>query len=120
MFYGAITTSGAAEFDLPVEHAERAIYVVDGDVSVDGTVIPAHTVAVFEPGASVTVNTSAAARIMAFGGAAMDGDRFISWNFVASSRELIEEARNRWREQRFPAVPGETEFIPLPERQAGL
>lgn len=59
---------------------------------------------------------SSAARIMAFDGAAMDGDRFISWNFVASSKELIEDARNRWREQRFPGVPGETEFIPLPER----
>ncbi|MGV3626306.1 MAG: pirin family protein [Betaproteobacteria bacterium] len=116
MFYGAITTSGAAQFELPPEHAERAIYVVDGDVSVGGTVTAPHTVAVFEPGVPVTVNTSSAARIMAFGGAAMDGDRFISWNFVASSRELIEDARSRWREQRFPGVPGETEFIPLPER----
>lgn len=116
MFYGAITSSGAAAFELPAEHAERAIYVVDGDVSVGGSLIPPHTVAVFEPGVTVSVNTASAARIMAFGGAAMDGDRFISWNFVASSRELIESARARWREQRFPGVPGETEFIPLPER----
>lgn len=116
MFYGAITTSGAAQFDLPPEHAERAIYVVDGEVSVGGAAIAPQTVTIFEPGVAVTVNTSSAARIMAFGGAAMDGDRFISWNFVASSKELIEDARSRWREQRFPRVPGETEFIPLPER----
>lgn len=116
MFYGAITTSGAAQFDLPPEHAERAIYVVDGDVAVGGTVVAPLTVAIFESGAPVTVNTTSAARIMAFGGAAMDGDRFISWNFVASSKELIEDARSRWREQRFPGVPGDTEFIPLPER----
>jgi hypothetical protein len=45
----------------------------------------------------------------------MDGERFIWWNFVASSRALIEEAKQRWREQRFAAVPGEREFIPLPE-----
>ena len=53
---------------------------------------------------------------MLIGGAAMDGDRPIWWNFVASSRALIDEASARWREQRFPPVPGETEFIPLPER----
>ncbi len=99
----------------PPEHAERAIYVVDGDVSVGGTIIAPQTVAIFEPGVPVTVNTTSAARIMAFGGAAMDGDRFISWNFVASSKELIENARDRWRAQHFPGVPGETEFIPLPE-----
>ena len=114
MFYAAITTSDAAQFDLPPEHAERAIYVVGGEVSIDGTTIAPHTVAVVEPGVPVTVSAASAARIMAFGGAAMDGDRFISWNFVASSRELLDEARSRWREQRFPGVPGETEFIPLP------
>lgn len=115
MFYAAITSSGTAQFDLPPEHAERAIYVVDGEVAVGGTVIAPHTVAVFGPGMPVTVSTTSAARIMAFGGAAMDGDRFISWNFVASSKELIEDARSRWRGQRFPGVPGDTEFIPLPE-----
>ena len=114
MFYAAITTSDAAQFDLPPEHAERAIYVVGGEVSIDGTTIAPHTVAVVEPGVPVTVSAASAARIMAFGGAAMDGDRFISWNFVASSRELLDNARSRWREQRFPGVPGETEFIPLP------
>jgi len=116
MFYAAITTSGAAQFALPAEHAERAIYVVDGEVAVAGTTVAPQTVAVFEPGVPIPVTTASAARIMAFGGAAMDGDRFIHWNFVASSKELIEDARNRWREQRFPGVPGETEFIPLPER----
>ena len=50
-----------------------------------------------------------------FGGTKMDGDRLIWWNFVASSRDLMEEAKQRWREQRFGAVPDETEFIPLPE-----
>ena len=44
----------------------------------------------------------------------MDGDRFIWWNFVASSKELIEAAKRRWTEQRFAPVPGETEWIPLP------
>lgn len=116
MFYGAVTAQGAARFELPPEHAERAIYVVDGEVAAGGTPVAPCTVAVFEAGVPVAITTAGAARIMAFGGAAMDGDRHISWNFVASSRELIDEARTRWREQRFPAVPGETEFMPLPER----
>ena len=116
MFYAAVAATGATRFELPAEYAERAIYVVDGDVSVAGTAVAPRTVAVFEPGTAVTVTTSGAARIMAFGGAPLDGERHISWNFVASRRELIDAARTRWCEQRFPAVPGETEFIPLPEQ----
>lgn len=116
MFYAAVTTQGAARFELPPEHEERAIYVVEGEVTADGAAIEPRTIAVFETGTPVVINTASSALLMVFGGAAMDGDRHISWNFVASSRELIDEARTRWREQRFPQVPGETEFIPLPER----
>ncbi len=116
MFYGAVTTQGEAKFELPTEYAERAIYVVSGTVAADGIPVAPHTVATFDRGSAITITTSTAARIMVFGGAPMDGDRHISWNFVASSRKLIDEARSRWREQRFPRVPGETEFIPLPER----
>ena len=116
MFYAAIEAAGATQFELPAEYAERAIYVVDGDVSADDNTVAPRTVAVFAPGVPVIINTAGAARIMAFGGAPLDGERHISWNFVASSRVRIDEARKRWREQRFPAVPGESEFIPLPER----
>lgn len=116
MFYAAIEATGATQFDLPSEYAERAIYVVDGDVSVGGISIVPRTVAMFAPDVPVTVHTGGAARIMAFGGAPLDGERHVSWNFVASSRERIDEARTQWREQRFPGVPGETGFIPLPER----
>lgn len=116
MFYAAIEATAATRFELPAEYAERAIYVVDGEVNVGRSTVTPRTVAVFEPGMEITINTRGAARIMAFGGAPLDGERHISWNFVASSRELIDEARARWREQRFPPVPGETQFIPLPER----
>ncbi|MDP1674222.1 MAG: pirin family protein [Burkholderiales bacterium] len=116
MFYGAVTARSAARFELPAEHEERAIYVIDGKVTADGEPVMPHTIAVFDSGAAVEIATAGPARLMVFGGARLDGDRFIHWNFVASSRELIEEARMRWREQRFPRVPNETEFIPLPER----
>ena len=55
------------------------------------------------------------ARLMLFGGAALPGRRYINWNFVSSDKERIEKARDDWRHQRFPGVPGETEWIPLPE-----
>lgn len=116
MFYAAIEASATAQVTLPAEYAERAIYVVDGDVEAAGGTVAPFTVAVFEAGTDITIHTSGAARIMAFGGAPLEGERHISWNFVASRRELIEDARARWREQRFPPVPGETEFIPLPEQ----
>jgi len=61
------------------------------------------------------IDALTAARLMLIGGATMDGERHIWWNFVASSRESIEEAKTRWREKRFAVVPGETEFIPLPD-----
>jgi redox-sensitive bicupin YhaK (pirin superfamily) len=114
MFYAALETREATRLELPAEHAERAIYVVEGEISVGGIRIEPRTMAVFEPGAPVTVAAAGTAKAMLFGGAPLDGERFIHWNFVASRRELIEEARVRWREQRFPPVPGETEFIPLP------
>jgi redox-sensitive bicupin YhaK (pirin superfamily) len=63
----------------------------------------------------VDIKALTRARLMLVGGEKTDGERLIWWNFVASSRELIEEAKARWREGRFPSVPGETEFIPLPE-----
>jgi len=116
MFYAAIETGSSTQIELPGEYAERAIYVVDGDVNVAGRRIEPRTVAIFDEDAPVTVSTGGTARILAFGGAPLDGERHISWNFVASSRALIDDARARWREQQFPAVPGETEFIPLPER----
>ena len=71
--------------------------------------------AVFDAGAEVTLQASEASRVMLLGGAPMDGPRHIWWNFVSSSEDRIEQAKADWKEGRFAAVPGETEFIPLPE-----
>ena len=116
MFYGAVEAAGTAQFELPAEYAERAIYVVEGDVAVGGAPVLPRTMAVIAAGAAAGVSIAAGARLMLLGGAAIDGERLLSWNFVASNSALIEDARARWREQRFDPVPGETEFIPLPER----
>ena len=116
IFYVAVDMKPGAILELPPEHEERAVYAIDGDLRIDDTDLPARPMAVLEPWTTVRIEAASAARCMLLGGAKMDGDRLIWWNFVASSRERIDAAAERWREGRFPAVPGETEFIPLPDR----
>lgn len=115
LFYAAVESTGAAQFELPADYAERAIYVVEGDVAVGGVAVAPRTMAVMATGAAAMVSVTSGAKLMLLGGAPLDGERLLSWNFVASTSALIEDARTRWREQRFDPVPGETEFIPLPE-----
>jgi len=113
--YVAADLAPGGRIALPPEHEERGVYVVSGNITVDGMSVAPFHVASLPAGGTVEIKAASPARLMLFGGARMDGDRHIWWNFVASSRELIEEAKQRWREQRFPPVPNETEFIPLPE-----
>jgi redox-sensitive bicupin YhaK (pirin superfamily) len=115
MVYAAVEMQPGAALDLPPEHEQRGVYAVMGEISVAGEVLPAQHLAVLPTGLTIRVETLPGARFMLLGGAAMDGDRLIWWNFVASSRAVIDDASARWRDRRFPPVPGETEFIPLPE-----
>ena len=101
---------------LPPEHAERAVYVAEGRAALDGTPLEAGQMAVLEPGHTAVLTAMEDVRAMLLGGAAADGPRHIWWNLVSSSPERIERAKADWAEGRFPKVPGETEFIPLPER----
>ena len=116
MFYVAVEMEPGATIELPPEHEQRGVYAVDREVLVAGEALPAQHCAVLAEDATVRLEATTGARVMLFGGAGMDGDRKIWWNFVASSRALIDAASERWREQSFPPIPGETEFIPLPER----
>jgi redox-sensitive bicupin YhaK (pirin superfamily) len=102
--------------ELGPEHEERAVYLVDGDLTLDGTPLQAAHMAVLGAGSTVRLESATGARVMLAGGDRMDGDRFIDWNFVSSSREKIERAKAAWRAQTFDKVPGETEWIALPER----
>ena len=115
MFYLDAALSEGAELRLPEGYAERAAYVVEGAVRVAGESFEAGRMMVFQPGAEAAVSAAAAARVMLLGGAAMDGQRHIWWNFVSSSPERIEQAKADWKAGRFPQVPDETEFIPLPD-----
>ena len=115
IFYAAAQLACGASFILPAEHEERGVYVVEGEVSVAGESIAPQHLGVLTASGDAEVRAATQARLMLLGGAKIDGERHIWWNFVASSRELIEDAKSRWRDQRFAAVPGETEFIPLPD-----
>jgi len=114
--YLAVHVGRESRFVLPPEHEERAIYVVEGAVSSDGQAIPLHHLAVLAAGESVEVRGVSESKLLVLGGARMDGDRHAWWNFVSSSKQRIERAKQDWRDGRFAMVPGESDWIPLPER----
>ncbi len=90
--------------------------MLDGDVSIAGDSFPADRLLVFRPGDPIVVGSERGAHVMLFGGASLGSRRYIWWNFVSSSKERIEQAKNEWKTGRFDIVPGdEEEFIPLPE-----
>ena len=100
---------------MPNATEERAIYVLQGRIKIAGVVYEPQQMMVLRPGDDVTVKALDPVRMMLLGGAAMDGPRYIFWNFVSSSKERLEEAKRAWREQTFPKVPGDDEeFVPLP------
>jgi redox-sensitive bicupin YhaK (pirin superfamily) len=102
-----------AQLTLPSDYSERAIYSVTEGITVDGTALKQHQLAVLHTGASVEITATKAARCVVIGGDPV-GDRQKWWNFVSSRPERIEQAKQDWQDERFDAVPGETEFIPLP------
>ncbi len=113
LYVHAQLTHGAT-LEVPPDHGERAVYVVQGDLAVGDIPVTAGQIAVLEPGAMSTLRALGDARVMLLGGEHFPTPRYIWWNFVASSHERIEHAKQRWERRQFPAVPGETEFIPLP------
>ncbi len=123
VFYADAVLAPGASLPLPEDHEDRGIYVLEGQVSCAGQVFEAGRMLVFRPGDRVSVRAGdQGARVMALGGATMGGPRFIWWNFVASSRDKIDAAREAWRagdwtHGRFSLPPGDDhEHIPAPER----
>ena len=117
LFYADVTLVPPARLQVPAEHEERAAYLVSGSVEIDGVAHPAGQLLVFRRGVEIVMLATTATRLMLLGGEPLDGPRHVWWNFVSSSRERIEQAKQDWRNGRFAAVPGETEFIPLPEKR---
>lgn len=115
-FYAEVLLEEGASAPLDADHEERAIYVVSGEVEIAGDRFEGPRLLIFRPGDRITVRATKAARMMFLGGAALEGPRYIWWNFVSSRKERIEDAKEDWKTGRFKQVPGETEFIPLPEK----
>jgi hypothetical protein len=117
MFLVEASLADGATLEWPSEHAERGVYVIEGEVHWDGVAIAAGRMAVQGAGSASPLRSHGSSRLILFGGAPLDGERHLWWNFVASSRERIEQAKADWSAGRFGVVPGdEEEFIPLPER----
>ena len=115
MFYADADLPAGATHAVTDEYAERAVCVASGAVEINGTRVEAGTLAVLGEGAKVSLAAAEDARVMLLGGAPLDGDRLMWWNFVAADKARLEQAKADWREGRFGQVPGEVDFIPLPE-----
>ena len=115
MFLLEVSLAAGAELAVPEEHRERGIFVADGAVQWGELDVAATQMAVQAGPSAPALRASAPTRLMLFGGAPLDGERHLWWNFVASTRERIEQAKADWQAQAFGTVPGdEDEFIPLP------
>lgn len=99
--------------ELPAGPEALAIYVVQGEIAVAGATVHAGTMAVAEPGQGLKIFAQQHSRVMVIGGDSL-GERHLDWNFVSSDPQRIVTAREDWAQQRFPPVPDENEFIPLP------
>ncbi len=114
--YAEVILDTGASAPLDADHEERAIYVVEGEIEIAGDKFTGPQLLIFRPGDKITVRATTRVRMMFLGGAALEGPRYIWWNFVSSRKERIEQAKEDWKTGRFAPVPNETEFIPLPEK----
>jgi redox-sensitive bicupin YhaK (pirin superfamily) len=116
LFYADVTLQAGGRIPLPTEHVERGIYITDGSVEIAGDHFEAGRLLVFHHKDPIVISSPQGARFMMLGGEPMDGPRFIWWNFVSSSKERLDAAKDDWARARFAIVPGdEKEFIPLPD-----
>jgi redox-sensitive bicupin YhaK (pirin superfamily) len=116
-FNVAVDLDAEAELELPADAVERSLYVLEGQAQLDGADIPARHLILLGRGTTSRLRARTPVKAMLMGGEPLDAPRHVWWNFVSSSRERIEQARQDWLAGRFGLVPGdEQEFIPLPER----
>jgi redox-sensitive bicupin YhaK (pirin superfamily) len=115
MFYVHWRLEAGAKAQLPAEYPERAAYVAQGTVEIDGRTLQTGQMAVFEPGHTIPFTAETDAVVMLLGGEPL-GPRFIEWNFVSSSKDRLEQAKADWRAGRMKLPDADhDEFIPLPE-----
>lgn len=114
MLYLELRLPAGSAIEIPADYEERAAYVVDGEVRIDDQSFAGGLMAVARSDKPLRLAAVDDSHVMIVGGAHM-GKRHIWWNFVSTSKERIEQAKKDWEEKRFGSIPGETEFIPLPD-----
>lgn len=112
--YVELQIDAGASVELP-RTEELAVFVIDGDIRIDGQAIPTGSLAVLANDSTATLEATCRSHVMLCGGATLPGERILWWNFVSSSRERMQQAKADWRDGRFDTVPGESDFIPLPD-----
>jgi redox-sensitive bicupin YhaK (pirin superfamily) len=112
----ALAAGGVYEFRRDYE--ERALYLISGEVEIDGALFSQKSLIVLKPGSDVALRAKTAARLALVAGEPLDGPRFLWWNFVSARRERIVQAREDWIAGRFPGIEGDAEFIPAPDLPA--
>ena len=115
MFYADALLEADAKLAPDFRYEERAAYVVEGTIEHDGTRYGAGQMLVFRAGEEVVLSSAEGARVVLFGGEPLDGERTLWWNFVSSRKPRIARAADDWKSGRFAGVPGDSEFIPLPD-----
>jgi redox-sensitive bicupin YhaK (pirin superfamily) len=114
--YADIELGSAGSIPIEVGADERAIMLVGGEAELDGRPLVLFTLYVLRPGVPARLTSATGARAMLMGGQAFGTRRYVFWNFVSSSRERINQAKDDWKAMRFPLIPGDDqEFIPIPE-----
>ena len=120
MFYADAQLDANTDITVPADYSERAAYVIDGAIEHDGKTFTAGQLLVFRALADADVTARAHARVLFLGGEPLDGPRHLWWNFVSSSKKRLAQAAEDWRANKFATIPGETEFIPLPDNAPRL
>ncbi|CAN5366339.1 pirin family protein [soil metagenome] len=115
LFYADVSLAAGTRLPLDADHEERALYLLQGKIRISGDAFDGEQLLVFRPGDRLTIEAVTPCQFQLMGGAPLEGPRHIWWNFVSSSRERIDQAREDWKRGRFDPVPGETEFIPVPD-----
>ncbi|NET73596.1 MAG: pirin family protein [Sphaerospermopsis sp. SIO1G2] len=113
IIYLHLSFTSSGKYILPPEYSERAVYSVTSGITIDGEEIPQHQLAILSPDKEIEITAPDSAYCMVIGGEPL-GTRHKWWNFVSSNLARIEQAKEDWRLNKFPQVPNETEFIPLP------
>ena len=114
--YAEIVLAPGGAIPIEPDADERALMLVGGEASIDGQALGLYELTVLSPDRDMTLSSQGGGRVMLLGGEAFATSRHVFWNFVSSSRDRINQAKEDWREGRFPIVPGDSEeFIPLPE-----